>query len=332
MLRKLLFVFLLFPSLSFAQTYKGTLVFSSDQGDAFFVFLNGVKQNNGAQSKVTIDGLDLPYYDVRIEFLNSAVQPLEKKNVTVADSDDRPMQVTYKIRKDKSGKAKLNFYAMLPPVYTTTAEVVQSSHIEPEMPQNKPVSADSKTLLTNVSGATVSIPKKDSSAEKKDSSAILNKGIVSKKTEAPVTLKDQKATTSKPLPGPKKQAPLKVTPVAKTPVQAATKPVGEPERPLKKCNDWPMMKEEFQKIKLSVMEVKDETLRLKKAKSMSSDNCLLVSQVSEVAVLFTRETTKLDFVKFAYASTIDRPNFDRLKKLFADQANIRDFEKFLQAR
>ena len=332
MLRKLLLAFILFPSSVFAQDFAGTLVFSADNGDAFFVYLNGKKQNAGAQSNVTIHGLELPYYDVRIEFLNSSVKPLEKKNISVADSDDRPMMVTYKIRKDKSGKARLSFYAMLPPVSTKTLQVAQvSEKTENETINKKPASPNSKTLLTNVSGATVSIPANDSLTEKKEKINIQQSGVGVNKPVPVVKAEPKKVEVTTPATPVNKTEPVVSSDskkVAGAPVKADT----PTELPLKKCNDWPMMKEEFQKIKQQVEEAKDEPSRLAKSKTLSSANCLLVSQVSEIAVLFAKETTRLNFVKHAYLSTIDRPNFDRLKKLFTEPAAAKEFEKFLQAR
>jgi hypothetical protein len=92
------------------------------------------------------------------------------------------------------------------------------------------------------------------------------------------------------------------------------------------------MKEEFQKIRQQVIEAKDESARLAKAKAVSAANCLLVSQVGELATELSTDAKKLEFVTYAYSATIDRPNFERLAKIFSDASSIKNFEKFLQSR
>lgn len=326
MLKKLFVLLFVLPLYSSAQNFRSTLIFSAEQGDAFFVYLNGKKQNAAAQANVTIHGLELPYYDVRIEFLNSAIKPIEKKNIAAADSDDKPMQVTYKVRKDKSGKARLSFYAMLPPVSVAETHPAMFPELKKDtVAAATPDTTTSKALLSNVSGAKISFPKKEETRPKADSA--LKVEVAGTKKEPQATNKPQiKPTTAaaKPVqPNVSRENP------AKKPVEQAKKEKVDELPPLKKCNDWPLMKEEFQKIKQQLVDVKSESTRLVKAKSLSSANCLLVSQVGEIASLFTSDAARLDFMRYAYSATIDRPNFDRLKKLISDAAVKNAFDKFL---
>lgn len=330
MLKTLLFFLFLFPSLIFAQDFQSSLIFSSDQGDAFTVYLNGKQQNPGPQSKVTIHGLELPYYDVRIVFQGSSIQPLERKNVSAADSDDRPMQVTYKVRREKSGKSKLSFYAMLPPVSVKSPDVAEVVEVKADKVIKGPEEPSVKAILSNVSGATVSLPKTDSVVRNTKISSALDEP----QDVQPVPAVENKPATPRTVPVASTKKAERVSPTVKNEKQIKSNPPPSSEvlPPLKKCNDWPMMKEEFQKIKLQVSEFREESSRLEKAKALSSSNCLLVSQVAEIAGLFVKEPARLQFVKHAYSFTIDRPNYNRLKKLFTETGSVREFEKFLQSR
>ncbi|RYZ23135.1 MAG: hypothetical protein EOO10_21245, partial [Chitinophagaceae bacterium] len=243
MLKKLFISLLFVPAFSFAQNFRSTLIFSAEQGDAFFVYLNGQKQNAAAQANVTVHGLELPYYDVRIEFLNSSIKPIEKKNVVAADSDDRPMQVTYKVRKDKSGKARISFYAMLPPVAASANPAPPLQEVKREPVVTVVESPVQKTILTNVSGATVSLGDKavkakvDSATAPVPAPEIRKDPVVAEKPAKKNDVVDRAANKS-------------IT--AKKEVKSPEKPVKEETSalpPLKKCNDWPLMKEEFQKIR-----------------------------------------------------------------------------------
>ncbi len=327
MLKKIFVLLFIAPFFSSAQNFKSTLVFSAEQGDAFFVYLNGEKKNAAAQANVTVHGLDQPYYDVRIEFLNSTISPIERKNVAAADSDDKPMQVTYKVRKDKSGKARLSFYAMLPPV-STVGSVASTTEQKTAPVKEKPDTGVTKTLLSNVSGATISFPGKEDVKLVKDTLVRAEKTspekvepLVKKTVVKPVV----SAAKTPSVTAAKKELPVKTNEVNKDQTVSNLPP-------LKKCNDWPLMKEEFQKIKEQINGTKDEAGKLSKAKSLSEANCLLVSQLGEIASVFISDTNKLGFIMHAYSATIDRPNFERLRKLFTDPAVIKNFDKFLQSR
>ena len=61
-------VLLLIPALLSAQQQIGHLTIFSEDGDKFFVMLNGEKQNTMAQSNLRIEDLPQPYYSAKIIF------------------------------------------------------------------------------------------------------------------------------------------------------------------------------------------------------------------------------------------------------------------------
>lgn len=341
-------VLMLLPLFTKAQT--GSLTIFSEQGDPFYLYLNGNKMNDTAVTKIRLEGLSGEYYTVKVDFKSASIAPLSKR-LYLLDGNDKMSDATYRIRKDKSGKARFSFYAMQSAesgfVPGKDVKVVRFNQEleESEIKTEKP--KEENTLLTNVKGATVSTPKntpEQNQKIKKDTIAVQKAAIVQKKNEVKEEVKKEVKQEIKEVKKVdsvktvvktevKKSEPQKVD---KKDAQDKTEPVKQPvaknDYPSKKCNDWPMMKTEFVKAKSVVEAAKNDQQRLKKAKEMATENCLLVSQVSEVSNLLEDEKVKLEFLKYSYGFIIDRNNFSRLEKVLTKPELIKEFKAFHQAR
>lgn len=134
-----------------------------------------------------------------------------------------------------------------------------------------------------------------------------------------------------PVPGP---APVPVPVPAPVPVPV---PVPVPPNPLPGYSgpigcDWPMDAAEFQNAKTSISSKTFASSRMTLAKQVTGANCLLVSQVREIMDLFTFETDKLEYVKFAYNYTYDIGNYYRINDGFTFESSISDLNKFLEGK
>jgi hypothetical protein len=95
-------------STAFAQPQPtGALTIFSEDGDKFFLILNGERQNEVAQTNLRVEDLNQPYYSAKIIFENKSLPEISKKNLMIADVDGQFMDVTYKIKHDKSGMPKM---------------------------------------------------------------------------------------------------------------------------------------------------------------------------------------------------------------------------------
>jgi hypothetical protein len=112
-MNKWIFIVLVFlPTYLFAQEQAtGNLTVFSEEGDRFFLYLNGEKQNDKAQSTIRIKDLAQLSYLVKIEFENNRYASISKSNVFISDGDDNMMEAAYKISR-RSGVPKLKFYSM----------------------------------------------------------------------------------------------------------------------------------------------------------------------------------------------------------------------------
>ena len=352
---------LFFPLLTNAQQ-TGSLTIVSEQGDPFYLYLNGQKMNETATTKIRLDGLSGEYYTVKADFKSASITAITKR-LYLLDANDRMSDATYRIKKDKSGKARFAFYSMQSPnpafgseegllVIRFNNQTADSTPIEKPETKATEMKNDEPALLTNVKGAKVSLPaeksspgnvKAEQSAPKPDNvqqpakpspkPAVTTPVVKAEQkksvdTAAVVVVKKEKQTEfGKKVP----EKPLSTIEDVKDQKATTKTPVKEEAYPSKKCNDWPMMKADFLTARKSVEEAKTDKLKLVKAKEMAQDNCLLVSQISEVSTLFTDEKLKLEYVKFAYGFTIDKNNYQRLEKLFTATENISAFKKFHQS-
>jgi hypothetical protein len=381
MLRILLI--LLLPVFSYAQP-TGSLIIISEQGDPFYLYLNGQKMNDTAITKIRLDGLSGEYYTVKADFKSSAIQPITKR-LYLMDDNFKMSDATYRIRKDKSGKARFVFFSMQTPnhqykpeagmkvIYFNRQDAAPASEMNPASETDKTPEGKrtENSILTNVKGATVSVPntkapetkapakkaetptpqkeinQPETAKEKPKNVSVADKAEkevkkevnketapVAKKEVKPAAAKEAKAEVKKEVKSETAPAAKKdVKPAATKEAKAEVKKVDKAEAyPSKKCNDWPMMKADFLNARKSVEDAKTDKLKLAKAKEMATANCLLVSQISDVSALITDEKMKLEFVQYAYGFTIDKNNYQRLEKLFTGADHITAFKKFYQSR
>jgi hypothetical protein len=110
-------LFLLLSTVLFAQISPvGHLTVFSENGDKFYLILNGEKQNDIAQTNIRVEDLNQPYYNAKIIFVKKGLQEISKDYLTLTDADGIYQDVTYKIKNDKknASKRKLNFFSMIP--------------------------------------------------------------------------------------------------------------------------------------------------------------------------------------------------------------------------
>jgi hypothetical protein len=141
-----------------AQSH-GSLNILSENGDNFYLILDGKKQNDIARSNVRISGVPDLYYSVKIVFADSSIAPISKNNLYVSDGDDIMRDAYYRIRREKNGKPKLAFYSMLnvQQNFVATEGVYVFNFGEPSVAETKPVVEKQEVSVPAVSGEATNI-------------------------------------------------------------------------------------------------------------------------------------------------------------------------------
>lgn len=132
-LRSFLLLFVLFPLLSLGQERindqgnshndrrdgdhrdnnlaesGSSLTIFSENGDQFFLVINGIKQNNYLQTKVRVEDLPQAVNDIQVLFGDNFTREIEKR-ITVSDPiEGRPISLVLKIVRTEGGRAELRF-------------------------------------------------------------------------------------------------------------------------------------------------------------------------------------------------------------------------------
>lgn len=78
--------------------------------------------------------------------------------------------------------------------------------------------------------------------------------------------------------------------------------------------------------------VEDESFaddKMRVAKQYAKQKCLTVSQVKEIAVLFTFSDDQLNFIKYAYTNCVNKSDYYQLMNVFTFSGDKEALEKFL---
>lgn len=295
----ILFLLCALPMFATAQPIiTGNLTIFSEDGDKFYLVLNGERQNNVAQTNLRIEDLQQPYYNAKIIFEDNKIADITKNNLPVTDPQSgQPMDVTYKIKKDGSGKAKLRYFSATPVVvgYVPPSNVTVMHY---GAPVGGTVSQTTTTTSTsvgtgmnanmNVGGVNVNVNVND---------PVMN-GTVTHTT----------TTTS----------------YSDNYSSGGGRPV---------VNDcYAMKRGDFQAAKQTIENESFDESKVNTAKSIISSNCLTSDQVLELCQLFSFEQSKLDIAKCAYGKTIDQNNYFKVVNAFTFSSSKDELNKYISGR
>ena len=292
-MRKLFFLLALsLPFVLNAQRQPvGNLTVFSEDGDKFYLILNGEKQNDAPQTNIRIEELPQPYYNAKIIFKDSTLGTISKSNLYIASPEGVMMDVTYRIRKDKAGKVKLNYYSMIPVPQEFAPPAGMYVH---HFGQATGTTQTTTTSTSNTLGANMNV-----------NGVNLN-----------VTISDPTNGTT-------------TTTTTTTSSTGNTGDNYSGSNSNSSCSGWPMGQSNFAAAKKTVAEASFEESKLSTAKSVATANCLSTDQVVELCKLFGFEDSKLAFAKFAYKHTTDPKNYFKVNNVFSFDSSKDDLNKFL---
>lgn len=297
MKKLLLCIFLSMPTLIFAQADKtGNLTVFSEDGDKFYLILNGEKQNNVPQANLRLEELPQPYYNAKIIFADSTLAPISKNNLMIASVDNVMMDVTYKIRKDKSGKPKLNYFSAIEVKkdFIPPAGVHVYHYGQPAMVQVSNGTTLSTTTTTYGDGVSMNVNG-------------MGVGLNVTITEPQVQTTTTTVTTSE---------------TYSNNNSGTTTARG--------CNGLAMSSVDFNAALKSIENGSFDDTKLSTAKTVASKNCLSTDQVLKICKLFSFEDNKLVFAKHAYRFTTDKKNYFKVADAFTFSSNKEELNKFIE--
>lgn len=309
----LLILFLAFCSFAQPAATSNLVVFSED-GNRFFLILNGIRQNEKPETNVKVQGLTSPYYTARVIFEDKTLSDIEKKMLMVQDDRGQNLEVTYKIKKDKDGKNVMRFFSQMPTsIAPANVPNLPIYNYAPTVRPNYPVSNGVIQTTTSTTVVQGNVPGNNVNVSANlggvgvGMNVNINDPMLNSTTTTTTTT--YSTTTSVSDPG--------VTHTNTQPVSSG-------------CNGWPMNSSDFNSAKGSISSKSFEDSKLTTAKQVAGSNCLNADQVKQIMGLFSFEESKLEFAKFAYSRTVDKNNYFKVNDAFSFESSIDDLNKYIQ--
>ncbi len=297
---------------------QGVITVFSEDGDKFYLILNGVKQNPVAQTNVRVDGLTADYYNGKVVFEDPS-KPEITKMMNIKDAATGNFaEVTFKIKKAKDGDLKLRYFGMTPvPVsYNPPPDMYQAHYGQAPQaapPAQSTVTQTTVTTTTAPSGMNVNAGAGGVSINMNmgapDGSGNVNMNINMNDANVQTTTSQTTTTTT-----------TSSSDYSQPQQQAAASPAG--------CT-MPMAPGAFGSAKKSISSASFEDTKLSTAKAILSSNCLSTDQVAQICGLFSFEKTKLDFAKAAYSKTTDQSNYFKINNMLSFDASKKDLNNFI---
>lgn len=306
-------VLLLAASASMAQTANAVLF--TENGEKFFVILNGLRKNEKAQTNVRLTELTSMQYKLKIIFEATELGEVST-NLFLEPGTER----SFSVKKNNKGTYVLRMVSE-DPIRSATSDVPPPP--PPPSPADNYSSGGtvqhSVTTTTTTGGTTDNLNIGMSVGEggiSINASGFDGDGTVHQQTTVTTTTTTSHSghtvvTGNTPPPPPPAYVP------------GYTGPIGCPQ---------PMDPGSFSELKQSISSKTFEDSKMTIAKQVLRDRCLIASQIKEICQLFTFEENKLDFAKFAYGYVYDKGNYFKINDVFTFESSIEELNEYIGGR
>jgi len=326
-MKKLLLLSLIVAAFSLRIAAQSSdVTFFNQEGQKFYVIVNGIKQNDSPQTNVKVTGLTAQNYKVKIIFNNASIPAIDK-TIFTKDADGKYSSVTYVIKQDNKG----NWVARMNSMQENTNVVTTGQYDQPLLIEERPVTTTQVTTTSvstntnNGGGISVSAIDPNTGQAVNMNVSVNANGMNTNAGVTGVTTTTTTTTTSSSssngvVYSDNGQVPNDNHANGHYIMQGYNGNVGCP---------WPMNANDFQAAKNSIASKSFEDSKLTIAKQIVGANCLFCSQVRDIMNLFSFESTKLDFAKFAFSHVYDQGNYFKLNDAFTFESSIDELNTYI---
>lgn len=280
-----------------AQTPSRVTVFSQN-GEKFWVVVNGVRQNDQPATNVCVTGLTMPNALFKIIFEDESIPSLDK-NTLLRDGDNKPIEINYVLRRNKKGEMVMNVSSFAPIEEQMAAappprDMAVVSY-RPNERQNNiiqlPDGTITTTTKTTTTTTTVGQTMPGMNVTIQDDLAggqvgvNMNMGGIHHNMEIRESQTQTMAQASRP--------PQTTTATINTPGRCAV----------------PVSQSSFETFKNSLRNTSFSDSQEKMARDYVRKNCLSAQQIKEMISLLNFNDTQLSVAKFAYDTCVDKENY-----------------------
>lgn len=318
---------------SFAiNAQESNLVFFSEQGEKFKVFLNGVAQNESFTSNVKVTGLNQPYYKARIVFEDRSKGEIDK---TLNFNPNT--ETVFRIKLAKRGYV-LRWQSEVPMAQAAPASPDQTSIVY----HSEPLPATQTQAATQSSNSEVRVETTQTTETEPQNASIsinmpeVKMNVSMKVNEQMGNIRSNSSTTTT----------TTTTTSSSSGDVSNMNNMSEPAQPTQSqpdrynmpgyngpygCN-WPAGDGDFNSVKQSI---KSKTFRDDKItvyRQILRSKCFTTNQVKEIVGLFTFEDDKVEVAKMSYDKTFDQGNYYKINDAFTYSSSIDELNEYLDSK
>lgn len=318
----LLSSFFLISNLTFSQ--KVNLVIFSEDGDRFFAFVNGIRQNDKAESNVKVTDLTTNV-SLRIEFEDKALPQL-KQNMTL----ERGFEHTAKIKRDMKKQLKLLYFGQIPLEESTNNNVPVVAYHTLENSADENYNNSSQIVNDNTYNSTkTSTQLTNTNQNPNDVSININIGGTGLNMNLNGLNNNQNIKTTSSTAVSSSSSSNYNEPRKTNNVSSSNQIQAERNTNISICKSS-MTSANFIKMKQSVESKPFSDTKMSTAKVAIKNSCLSANQIIEICKLFSMDEDKLAFAKYAYDYCIDKANYYQIGDIFSFSSTTDDFNEFLE--
>jgi hypothetical protein len=342
----------LMATISVSNAQSSSVVVFAQDGEKFWLIMDGVRQNDKPEANVKVTGLTNPNYRMKIIFDDSKIPSIDQNVYTQQhawEEGEAPkfMDASYVIRKNNKGKYIIRLNSVQEAKSTPVAgQSVIAFHATENPKETAPAKTTSETKGANttttttttqgttttanpnvntgvnvnmgVNGMNMNVNFQDPVMQENISMGVnTNMGVNTTTTHTTTTTTTTSSSNTRP-----QQTQVQQVNTAPQPVETAAP---------QKCS-VPMAAGDFTNAKNSIQKQSFADSKMKTAQQITRNNCLSTSQVIEIVEMFSFETQKLEFAKFAYDFTTDTKNYFMINDVFSFSSSSDDLNKFLEKK
>lgn len=284
-------------SVTYAQWRPtGNLTVFSEDGLPFYLILNGERYNDVPQTNIRVEELPNPYYNCKIIFADKAQREISKSALSLADVDGVMQDVTYRIKRDNKGRNVLRYYSNIPaqqnmPRPSNCAVYRYGS-------PNILLAGPGFTAAANAGGAQVNVSFRGANSPAGTAPGNgrewRDRGRDDAGTGGSIPVQNLRNNTAA---GPCRTA---------------------------------MSQNDFNDARSSVASSSFDDTRLSTAKQIVSANCMSAAQIASMISVFSFESSRLDFAKYAYPFCVDKNNYYKINNAFTFESSRSELNNYVQ--
>lgn len=312
---------------------ESNLVFFSEQGEKFKVFLNGVAQNEAFSNNVKVTGLNQPYYKARVVFEDRSKGEIDK-NLNFNPNTE----TVFRIKLARKGyvlrwQSEVPLAQATPPSPDQTsivyhAEPVPASQASQASQSSSEVSVETtQTTETEPQNANISInmPEVKMNVSMKVNETMGNIRSSSNTTTTTTTTKTTSSSSGdvSNMNSMSQSGQVEQSQPERYNMPGYNGPYG--------CN-WPAGEGDFNSVKQSINSKTFRDDKITVYKQILRSKCFTTSQVKEIIGLFTFEDDKVEVAKMSYDKTFDQGNYYKINDAFTYSSSIDELNEYLDSK